>query len=194
MSQCEHWLCSDVLLEVLSAHPEGLTEHQLLKWLADHHYVDLDDDCYHDMMKLFRVHFLLFHRLYHLQNELHSRQSGSLSIHTLNIRLIPYHVHEKSLTEEDSLKNYYLNIKHLEEMVEEELDHLLAGFWKTYHRSPSQEARQEALALLGLDDLASDYEIKRAWRRLAMRHHPDRGGDEEQIKALNHAVNLLLSG
>ncbi|TGG84172.1 MAG: J domain-containing protein [Aphanocapsa feldmannii 277cV] len=38
---------------------------------------------------------------------------------------------------------------------------------------------------------ASDEEIKRAYRRLVKRHHPDAGGDEERIVALNAAYAVL---
>ena len=34
-------------------------------------------------------------------------------------------------------------------------------------------------------------EIERRYKRLARRHHPDRGGDEEQMKALNEAWRVL---
>ncbi|HEY0172591.1 MAG TPA: J domain-containing protein [Pyrinomonadaceae bacterium] len=34
-------------------------------------------------------------------------------------------------------------------------------------------------------------EIERRYKRLARRHHPDRGGDEEEMKALNEAWRVL---
>ena len=41
----------------------------------------------------------------------------------------------------------------------------------------------------GRDEARAD--IERRYKRLARRHHPDRGGDEEQMKALNEAWRVL---
>lgn len=46
-------------------------------------------------------------------------------------------------------------------------------------------------AVLGTREDASADEIQRRYRRLAARHHPDRGGDEEEMKALNEAYGVL---
>eukprot|EP00475_Leptophrys_vorax_P009263 TRINITY_DN1612_c0_g1_i1.p1 TRINITY_DN1612_c0_g1~~TRINITY_DN1612_c0_g1_i1.p1 ORF type:complete len:432 (-),score=136.24 TRINITY_DN1612_c0_g1_i1:38-1333(-) len=45
--------------------------------------------------------------------------------------------------------------------------------------------------LLGVDKNASQNEIKKAFRRAAVQHHPDKGGDEEKFKELNKAYEVL---
>jgi len=46
-------------------------------------------------------------------------------------------------------------------------------------------------ATLGVAKNATDEEIKRAFKKLAMKHHPDRGGDEQQFKKINEAYAIL---
>ena len=46
-------------------------------------------------------------------------------------------------------------------------------------------------ATLGLKRGASDAEIKKAYRSLAMKHHPDRGGDEKKFKEISSAYEAL---
>jgi molecular chaperone DnaJ len=45
--------------------------------------------------------------------------------------------------------------------------------------------------VLGVKKDASADEIKKAFRRSAIEHHPDRGGDEEKFKELNEAYEVL---
>lgn len=44
---------------------------------------------------------------------------------------------------------------------------------------------------LGVARNATDEEIKKAFRKLAMKHHPDRGGDERKFKEINEAYDIL---
>jgi len=44
---------------------------------------------------------------------------------------------------------------------------------------------------LGIPRNASDDDIKRAYRKKAMKHHPDRGGDEAQFQELQQAYAIL---
>lgn len=44
---------------------------------------------------------------------------------------------------------------------------------------------------LGLNRNASDDDIKKAYRKMAMKHHPDRGGDEKLFKEIEEAYRTL---
>jgi curved DNA-binding protein len=46
-------------------------------------------------------------------------------------------------------------------------------------------------SILGLSKSASPDEIKKAYRSMAMKHHPDRGGDESKFKQINEAYEML---
>ncbi len=52
-------------------------------------------------------------------------------------------------------------------------------------------AKRDYYEVLGVGKGASADEIKKAFRRLAVEHHPDRGGDEEKFKEINEAYEVL---
>jgi len=52
--------------------------------------------------------------------------------------------------------------------------------------------RQQALAVLGLPPNATRQQIKRRYRALAKRYHPDRGGDQRQMQRIIAAYELLM--
>jgi len=51
---------------------------------------------------------------------------------------------------------------------------------------------EEYYKLLGIERNATEREIKKAFKKAAMKHHPDRGGDEETFKKCEKAKNVLM--
>jgi len=53
------------------------------------------------------------------------------------------------------------------------------------------ETKRDYYEVLGVGRDASPDEIKKAFRRLAVQYHPDRGGDEAKFKEINEAYEVL---
>ena len=52
-------------------------------------------------------------------------------------------------------------------------------------------SKRDYYEILGVDKSASADEIKKAYRKLALEHHPDKGGDSEKFKEANEAYETL---
>jgi hypothetical protein len=82
-------------------------------------------------------------------------------------------------------------------VLESYLDRRLGADWRRAQtqspRGPRTDmTRQEALAILGLQEGATDEEIHAAHRRLIVRMHPDAGGSTELAARINRAKDVLL--
>ena len=172
----------------LENHPDGIGEYDLMTNLKSQGFFDSLTK-HPQPHELFQAHFFLFHALYLLNNDLLEQKSSVLDINTLKIQISPYQKGETNLQVDDKLKAYYLDFNNLENTKEEDVYDMLASFWNKYHKF---DTREEALSELGLKDPVDDIEIKKEYRRLAMQHHPDRGGDKEKLQKINGALELLL--
>jgi len=54
-----------------------------------------------------------------------------------------------------------------------------------------RNTQQDYYAIIGASEDASPQDIDRCYKRQAHRRHPDRGGSEEEMKALNQAYDIL---
>jgi hypothetical protein len=184
----------DWLYLTLRQRGDGISEHELLKQLMGEDGAapwsnTFNGNTFNSNHSLFKAHFLLFHLLYRLRNRLWKEKLGCLQISPLNIRLLPYREGEDSLHAYDALMEYYLDISNLENTSAGDVDELLAGF---YIKLGNKGKRKQALDVLGLKDPVDDRTIKKQYRRLAMEHHPDRGGRKERLQEINTAVRILI--
>jgi len=166
----------------------GLTEYELLQRLLQQGYFEFLNKRPYTSHELFCGHFLLFHCLYRLRDHLWKKQLGHLEISAMRIAIQPYQSGDLVLVQADPLRSYYLDLNHLTETTAQQVDELIASFWIRMDR---QDGRSEALACLGLQDPVADGEIRVAYRKLVMQHHPDRGGCDETLKQLNWAMEKL---
>ena len=50
---------------------------------------------------------------------------------------------------------------------------------------------KDLYTLLGVDKNADDNTLKKAYRKMAIKHHPDKGGDEKKFKDISEAYEIL---
>lgn len=84
-------------------------------------------------------------------------------------------------------------------ILEAYMDRRLGSDWRGRDvpppRGPREDmTRDEALAVLGLSDGASEQEVRAAHRRLIQRVHPDVGGSVDLAARINRAKDVLLGG
>lgn len=167
------------------------TEYELIQWLKQPTPGVFRADALRDSLTLFRCHFLVMHCLYRLRLNWLADQSGWLDIDPLGMQLNPWSADEASDNQQichaDALARYYLDLDHLS-TDRETVDKLLRGVWQP---ALTPDQRRRDLRLLELDESASEMDIRKQYRRLAMRHHPDRGGDVELFQALLAAYQRL---
>lgn len=82
-------------------------------------------------------------------------------------------------------------------VLESYLERRLGADWRRAQQAPprgprTDMTRQEALAILGLQEGATDEEIRAAHRRLIVRMHPDAGGSADLAARINRAKDVLL--
>ncbi len=176
------------LLERLLHCPE-CSEYEILKHFQSRGEAGFPDGLFQDALLLFQAHFRLFHTLYALQQELTAQRRYRLDISPLQIRLREYREPlTRGLDQADPMREYYLNPEHLEQTTRGDVERMLADFWA---RLGARAERGPALKVLGLDETAGAEEIRRRYRELAMRHHPDRGGSLERFQELQAAMARL---
>jgi hypothetical protein len=174
------------LHDMLKENTAGINECDLIKQLQQQKFLPEGD--FFDSSFLFRVHFLLFHALYRLRDKLVISQSGLIEIELVKIYLKPYMPGTEAIQRYDPLREYYLDLSQLENTSADEIEQMLGQFWSKYY---AYDERQEALAVLSLAEPVEYSEVKLQYKRLAMLHHPDRGGDGQQLQAINQAMDVL---
>ena len=153
-------------------------------------------------LKMFRKNFIVMNALYQLQNDL----SGSgyyLFISALKIVILPEdgpdsrHLSEKldNQATDQAMANYYLNWDNYHSIKQDEINHLLKGFWARFaehnHKLNANDKRCDALQILGLESTADWDDIQRAYRLMIATNHPDRGGDSHHFIEIREAYLIL---
>jgi len=145
---------------------------------------------------VFKRNFLIMNALYQLQEIL--IPDYTLKVEAMDIQLltsVSNRVH--SIDSHDPLREYYLEWSNYD-ATEGEVKRLLNEFWDRYQSFVGSVpaniplTHRKALELFELTDAATSAEIRKRWRKLALKWHPDRkGGDSETFRILCEAWNLL---
>ncbi|BES71067.1 DNA-J related domain-containing protein [Marinobacter nanhaiticus D15-8W] len=178
---------------ILREDDEGISELALIRRLQQPPWQLLEKVDFSDPAGLYPVHFLIFHCLYRLRDDL-APDGETVDISPLRIRLRPDPTiaSDGLPAEQDQLRLFYLDLSQydLSEIV---VRRMLDDFWAG--RTPTRlgvEELDEAAQVLGFEQFPDDFDsVRRAYRRQAMRAHPDRGGSKEEVQPLNEAFNIL---
>ncbi len=180
------------IYEVLKRQPDNWKVHTLAGELQQQGLVATLDEC--SEKDLFKRNYLMMNALYQLQALLYPEKW--LQVQAMDIQLT-YVTSECRIDSNDPLREYYMDWSHYE-AEEGEVKRLLNEFWQRYSRyigkakETTIEGRQHALQLFDLDADASSQAIRKRWRVLALKWHPDReSGDAETFRVLCEAWNVL---
>ncbi len=185
------------ILETMEA---PISEHALIVKLQSQQWLEPVDMA--DVLSLHATHFLVYNALFQLHSE-YLEKNAYLNISALHIYLdqtVISHGAEQSraigeTTENqadmEGLRDYYLNWENVESATKASLEQLINEFWDQWVNS---DDLQEALTILELPQdhsILTLAQLKTAYRRLAMRHHPDRGGDNAHFQRINQSFRVL---
>jgi len=183
------------ILALIEASEESSQIHHLAIELQKNGLLEkLDKDPNKD---LFKRNFLLMNALYQLQAILLPDQW--LQVEAMNIQLSEYPPEntEQALDQTSALRSYYLDWQHFETKPDD-IEAMLTGFWQRYHQtiSPSINTidKSNALQIFGLGTQATEQQIRKKWRQLALELHPDRAtGDKDKFLKACEAWQVLKS-
>lgn len=163
------------------------SEHQLLSQLVKQG--QLDRSYGRDSLALFQAHFLTMNALYDIQSE--SYELGRyLKISAIKIEWLSVGSGEQTALAnvEENLRAYYGDWQNFAKASSESVEGLLDSFWR---RFLSQDEKQAALDVLELKEPVDFAAVKKRYRELAMKLHPDRGGADDALASVNDAYETL---
>lgn len=193
----------DPIACILDAQKTSLSEYTLIQQLQAQDWLAPIDTT--DTLSLYGTHFLVYNALYQLRRH-YSKTQQYLRISALDIGLtdvgltdvsgdtdsqhsgLSYSIDQGYHETSPELQDYYLDWANLDSATRESVDGLLDSFWSRYVQ---EDELSTALGVLSVTVHTSYAECKRAYRKLAMEHHPDRGGSDEQFQSIQHAFSIL---
>jgi hypothetical protein len=178
---------------ILRESPRGISELALIRALQAPPWQLLGRVDFTSPTELYPVHFLVFHGLYRLRDEL-GNKGETVSISPLLITLSASDIiaGHGPLAEADRLREFYLDLRQYN-LSEQTISAMMSDFWSGQtSRKPAPDDAREAALVLGFQQLPEHFDqVKYRFRRAVMRAHPDRGGSTADVQQLNEAFGTL---
>ncbi|GGI70528.1 DNA-J related domain-containing protein [Shewanella gelidii] len=184
------------LLSVLQESNKSWKVHHLAAELQNKGLIsDLDSN---PEKNLFKRNFLLMNALYELQEVLQPKQWLQVRAMDIFICHVTPSNTELLLAQEASLREYYLDWNNYDTSANV-VRELLDSFWSNYQSyigvNPKLMNKQKALRTFELEETASNRDVRRQWRKLALKWHPDRHqGNAEKFREICQAWQTLKGG
>lgn len=179
--------------ELRACGPTGLSELDLIRTLQSERWQLIGKVNFTEPDQLYPVHFLLFHTLYRLRDQL-ADTGETLIISPLRLTLLPTAPATGSdlPAGEDKLRAFYLDLSQYF-MSNGDIRDMMDNFWAGMPpERPAPDDAALAAETLGFEGLPEAFStVKQGFRRQIMRAHPDRGGSTEEVQKLNEAFSVL---
>lgn len=168
-----------------------ISEQQLFQLLQLKKISTLTDS----QLALFQLHFVLYHLLYRIAKRWAETETAYLEIGLARVKILPWQ--NDLLCLSDSKQAYYSDWSNYWRMTPLALSERLTQFWQFYQKRYGEKAIVElsdddALSLLQLSWPCSVSELKKAFRKASLLHHPDRGGDKQRFVRISLAYRKIL--
>ncbi|RUO26111.1 molecular chaperone DnaJ [Aliidiomarina minuta] len=186
--------------DILLAQVEPMSEFELIRILQNEPYELLSERALRGSLSLFQTHFLVFHCLYLLRDQWREEGLCELRIEPLAIACEKQGANNsaetgRTLSNRDPLRDYYLDLTHLESTTTAKVDALLNGFWRELDMSGqavTADERSQAMMIMQLETMPeTQSQLKRQFRQQVHVKHPDKGGSAEAMQSLQQAYQIL---
>ncbi|HEY7773513.1 MAG TPA: DNA-J related domain-containing protein [Marinagarivorans sp.] len=143
-------------------------------------------------LSLFAKHFMVRRCCYRLREQF-TQRGWAVTFELMHIKFHPLapsdnQAYRVAVASDALLAEFYDDLQTLAQATTSSVGKLLADFWVKY------EAYQRADSAYEVLEVAADAswsDIQQAYRQLAARHHPDKGGDADRFVAIKTAYERL---
>lgn len=179
------------MIQLLIEQKQSFNEAQLLRQLCESNQAIFQSSLFSDDLALFQSHFILFNALHRLNNT--GQDSATFSIEIDPSNIVAHFYQEtstdteiKSFSKVDSImRDYYLDWQNYDKTNKEDVEELLNNFWQKFSFMPTEPKDITAqLQRMGFAELPNKIELKKSFKALSLKYHPDKGGDQTQFQQL----------
>lgn len=174
---------------LLVAEDIALDEYSLIQYLESKHFFTGLEHL-PASLALFAKHFVVRRSFYRL-GERFSLCGWGIRFELIHLRFHKFETtagKSVALASDNLIAEFYDDIATLAQATPESVNKLLADFWV---RFGAYQRADSAYGVLGVPIDAGWPEIQQAYRVLAAKHHPDKGGDADTFVAVKTAYDRL---